>query len=64
MSINKKFKFKKNEAHDFKVKDRKFKYQHIKIETQYKNNKKGPLIIETPFLFSFGVSEKKITRNR
>ena len=44
---------------DYKVKDSKFKYQRIKIETKYPNGKKGDLIIETPFLFSFGVNEKK-----
>ena len=26
---------------------------------KYSNDKKGPLVIESPFLFSFGVSEKK-----
>ena len=44
---------------DYKVKDSKFKYQRIKNETKYPNGKKGDLIIETPFLFSFGVNEKK-----
>ena len=44
---------------DYKVKDSKFKYQRIKIETKYPNGKKGDLINETPFLFSFGVNEKK-----
>ena len=44
---------------DYKVKDSKFKYQRIKIETKYPNGKKGDLIIETLFLFSFGVNEKK-----
>ena len=49
---------------DYKVKDSKFKYQRIKIETKYPNGKKGDLIIETPFLFSFDVNEKKKTRDR
>ena len=32
----------------------------IKIQTKYpENNKLGPLVIETPFLFSFGVNERK-----
>ena len=44
---------------DYKVKDSKFKYQRIKVETKYPNGKKGDLIIETPFLFTFGVNEKK-----
>ena len=43
----------------YKVKDSKFKYQRIKIETKYPSGKKGDLIIETPFLFSFGVNKKK-----
>ena len=47
------------EAKEYKVKDSKFKYQRIKIETKFPNGKKGDLIIETPFLFSFGVNEKK-----
>ena len=32
----------------------------IKIQTKYpESNKTGPLVIETPFLFSFGVNERK-----
>ena len=31
----------------------------IKIQTKYDDNKLGPLVIETPFLFSFGVNERK-----
>ena len=31
----------------------------IKIQTKYPDNKLGPLVIETPFLFSFGVNERK-----
>ena len=48
-----------NEAKEFKVKDSKIKYKRIPIEVKYPNGKKGPLIIETPLLFSFGVNEKK-----
>ena len=33
--------------------------ESIKINTVYSNNKPGPLVIETPFLFSFGVNERK-----
>ena len=33
--------------------------ESIKIQTKYSNNKPGPLVIETPFLFSFGVNERK-----
>ena len=47
------------EAKLFKVKDSNLKYKRIPIEVIYPNNKKGPLVIETPFLFSFGVSEKR-----
>ena len=48
-----------NEPKEYKVKDSKIKYKRIPIEVKYPNNKKGPLVIETPVLFSFGVSEKK-----
>ena len=48
-----------NEAKEFKVKDSKIKYKRIPIEIKYPNVKKGALVIETPLLFSFGVSEKK-----
>ena len=41
------------------MKDSNIKYKRIPIEISYGNNKKGPLVIETPTLFSFGVSEKK-----
>ena len=48
-----------NEVKEFKVKDSKIKYKRIPIEVEYPNGKKGALVIETPFLFSFGVNEKK-----
>ena len=48
-----------NEAKEYKVKDSKIKYKRIPIEVKYSTGKKGPLVIETPLLFSFGVSEKK-----
>ena len=48
-----------NEAKEYKVKDSKIKYKRISIETVYPNGEKGPLVVETPFLFSFGVSKKK-----
>ena len=41
------------------VKNNEFKYERIKIENKYDNNKKGPLVIETPLLFSFGVTERR-----
>ena len=48
-----------NEAKEYKIKDSKIKYKRIPIEVKYPNGKKGQLVVETPFLFSFGVSEKK-----
>ena len=48
-----------NEAKEYQVKDSKIKYKRIPIETVYPDGKKGSLVIETPFLFSFGVNEKK-----
>ena len=33
--------------------------ESIKIQTKYSDNKTGPLVIETPFLFSFGVNDRK-----
>ena len=48
-----------NEAKEYKVKDSKIKYKRIPIEVKYPNGKKGPLVMESPFLFSFGVNEKK-----
>ena len=48
-----------NEPKEYKVKDSKIKYKRIPIEVKYPNGKKGALVIETPVLFSFGVSEKK-----
>ena len=54
---NENIKFK--EAKVSKVKDSNLKYKRIPIEVIYPNNKKGPLVIETPFLFSFGVTERR-----
>ena len=48
-----------NQAKETKVKNSNIKYKRIPIEVKYSNGKKGPLVIETPFLFSFGVNEKK-----
>ena len=48
-----------NEAKDYKVKDSKIKYKRIPMEIKYPNGKKGPLVVESPVLFSFGVNEKK-----
>ena len=48
-----------NESKEYKVKDSKIKYKRIPIEVKYPNGKKGPLVVESPVLFSFGVNEKK-----
>ena len=47
------------EAKEYKVKDSKLKYKRIPIETKYPDGKKEAIVIETPFLFSFNVNEKK-----
>ena len=44
---------------DFQLRNTNIKYQRIKIETKLPNGKTSPLVLETPFLFSFGVSERK-----
>ena len=46
-------------AKKHKVPNSKIKYQRIKIERKLPNGKLTPLVVETPFLFSFGISERK-----
>ena len=46
-------------AKKHKVPNSNIKYQAIKIERKLPNGKLIPLVVETPFLFSFGVSERK-----
>ena len=46
-------------AKKHKVPKSKIKYQRIKIERKLPNGKFLPLVVETPFLFSFGISERK-----
>ena len=48
-----------HEPKDFQLRNTNIKYQTIKIETKLPNGKTSPLVTETPFLFSFGVSERK-----
>ena len=48
-----------NKTKEYKVKDTNIKYKRIPIEVNYPNGKKGALVVETPLLFSFGVSENK-----
>ena len=42
-----------------KLKTDKHGNEIIKIQTKYPEGKTGPLVIESPFLFSFGVNERK-----
>ena len=51
-----------NKTKEYKVKDSNIKYKRIKIEVNYSNGKRGPLVVVTPLLFSFGVSENKDQR--
>ena len=46
-------------ARKHKVPNSKIKYERIKIEIKLPNGKFTPLVVETPFLFSFGISERK-----
>ena len=48
-----------HESKDFQLRNSNIKYKRIKIETKLPNGKTSPLVLETPFLFSFGVSERK-----
>ena len=47
------------EPKEFQLRNSNIKYKRIKIETKLPNGKTSPLVLETPFLFSFGVSERK-----
>ena len=46
-------------AKKFKIPNSKMKYERIKIEMKLPNGKTTPLVVATPFLFSFGISERK-----
>ena len=48
-----------NFAKKHKVPNSKIKYQRINIEMKWPNGKTTPHVVETPFLFSFGISERK-----
>ena len=48
-----------NTAKKHKVPNSKIKYERIIIERKLPNGKFSPLVVETPFLFSFGLSERK-----
>ena len=43
----------------FQLRNSNIKYKRIKIETKLPNGKTSPLVLETPFLFSFGATERK-----
>ena len=45
-----------HEPKKFQLRNTSIKYKRIKIETKLPNGKVSPLVVETPFLFSFGVS--------
>ena len=51
-----------NKTKEYKVKDSNIKYKRIKIEVNYPNGKRGPLIVVTPLLFFFGVVKIKIKK--
>ena len=46
-------------AKKFKIPNSKMKYERIKIERKLPDGKTTPLVVATPFLFSFGISERK-----
>ena len=46
-------------AKKFKIPNSKMKYERIKIERKLPNGKTTPLVVATPFLFTFGISERK-----
>ena len=52
-----------NEAKEYHVKDSNLSYKRIPIVIKYGGKKKGPLVVETPFLFSFGVSKNLDKKN-
>ena len=48
-----------HKSKDFKLKNSNLTNKRLKIDSVYSDNKQGPLVIESPFLFNFGVSERK-----
>ena len=48
-----------HEPKECQLKNSNIKYKRIKIEIKCPNGKTSPLLLETPFLFSFGVNERK-----
>ena len=52
-----------HEPKEFQLPNTSIKYKRIKIEMKLPNGKISPLVVETPFLFSFGVSKRKNKKN-
>ena len=48
-----------HEAKEQKLRNGKIKQERIKIERKLPNGKFSPLVVETPFLFSFGINERR-----
>ena len=48
-----------HKAKEFKLRNTSIKYKRTKIERKLSNGKFSPLVVETPFLFSFGISERR-----
>ena len=46
-------------AKKFKIPNSEMKYERIKIEMKLPDGKTTPLVVATPILFSFGLSERK-----
>ena len=46
-----------HEPKEFQLCNTSIKYKRTKIETKLPNGKISPLVVETPYLFSFGVSK-------
>ena len=49
-----------HEPKKYQVRNTSIKYKRIKIEIKMPNGKIYPLVVETPYLFSFGVSKRDI----
>ena len=48
-----------HEPKEFQLRNTSIKYKRIKIEMKLPNGKISPLVVESPFLFSFVVSKRK-----
>ena len=52
-----------SEPKGYNVKNSKITYERIHLSTKYQKGN-GPLVIETPLLFSFGVPEKETLKKK